>query len=238
MKDLYMFQSTLLPVISLSSDACADLRDSDRTALISKIECAQNNVQTLINSIDKMSTATLRDDLMRRANLQYMYLEQVKLGLRKSCPVAVSATSYFYNLANSRWIWGTRITNQDLISAYNYLSQNGGSVTICPAQTPFVKPGVNQCFACNGNQIYDLTQQACISCPGNTTYNSSSHRCECPCDCYVSNDGFCMPKSVVYANGNYLNLAGFTTSSITNYLNRINQTLGNPTVTVGQCNER
>ena len=227
-------------MISLSPDTCADLNDADRQALISKIECAQTNVQKLISSVDQMQAATLRDDLMRRANLQYMYLEQVKLGLRKPCvhPVTIAPTTYFYNLANSNWIWGSRITNLDLINAYNYLSQNGSTVTICPAATPFVKPGVNQCFACNSpGQVYDLTQQACISCPGNTTLNSTTHQCQCPCDCYVSNEGYCLPKTVVYLNGNYLNLAGLTSSSITNYVARINQTLNSQTVAVGHCNQ-
>lgn len=85
LQDLYTFESTLLPVVALSPKTCADLTPADRAALVQKIECAQNNVQRLIQSIDQAQGASLRDDLLRRATLQYMYLEQVKLGLKKPC---------------------------------------------------------------------------------------------------------------------------------------------------------
>lgn len=37
LKDLYMFESTLLPVVALSPDTCADLTAADRAALIQKV---------------------------------------------------------------------------------------------------------------------------------------------------------------------------------------------------------
>ena len=221
----------------MSPDTCADLSDADRADLVKKVECAQNNIQNLITSVDQMNNATLREELMRRASLQYLYLEQVKLGIQKQCQqaVIVAPTTYFYNLANPNWIFGSQVKDQDIINTYTTLSQHG-SVTICPFETPFVKPGVNNCFACNGaTPIFDLTQQACIACPGNTTLNSTTHTCACPCDCYVSSSGYCLPRQVVYLNGNYLNLAGLTSSSIPNYINKINSTLSNPAVLPGKC---
>lgn len=86
--------------MSLNPDACASLTDSNRSSLIQKVELAQANVKKLVDTVDAIDNATVREDLLRRSSLQYAYLEQVKLGLKRQCEqkAVISTTTYFYNL--------------------------------------------------------------------------------------------------------------------------------------------
>lgn len=141
----------------------------------------------------------------------------------------------FFNLAAQNWIFGANATQQDIANLYTNIASHG-TVTVCDISTPFLKLGTSQCFACpSTNPIFDLTQQACTKCPGNSTYNNTSHRCECPCNCSINVDGNCIPKPVVYSNGNYLNLAGSSTSSISRYTEAIKQYASDSKVVTGQC---
>lgn len=232
-----MFESSLIPVVSLNPDACATLTDSNRSSLVQKVEVAQANVKKLVDDVDGIDNATLREDLLRRSSLQYAYLEQVKLGLKRQCQqkTTISTTTYFYNLESTNWIYGSDVQPSDLTELYFSLT-NHGTVTVCPSTAPFVTAGGVSCFNCNGSTpIFDLTEQVCVNCPANTTLNTTSHQCACPCDCYVSSTGNCVPRIPVYQNGNFQDIAGLTDQSILTYSSNLNKTLANPSASPRTC---
>jgi hypothetical protein len=110
-----------------------------------------------------------------------------------------------------------------LLVFYQQLAEHG-TVTACPADKPYIKLGSTQCFNCQApNNIFDLTTQECISCPGNTTLNTTTHQCQCPCDLdyLLTEEGLCIPKTVIYSNGDYLNIAGLTAESVKSYVKEI-----------------
>ena len=111
-------------------------------------------------------------------------------------------------------------------------------MTACPADKPYIKLGSTQCFNCQApNNIFDLTTQECISCPGNTTLNTTTHQCQCPCDLdyLLTEEGLCIPKTVIYSNGDYLNIAGLTAESVKSYVNEIQAAQQQPNVVAGKC---
>lgn len=136
----------------------------------------------------------------------------------------IASSSLFYNFNNSaqNWVYGS-ITPTDIVGFYQQLAEHG-TVTACPADKPYIKLGSTQCFNCQApNNIFDLTTQECISCPGNTTLNTTTHQCQCPCDLdyLLTEEGLCIPKTVIYSNGDYLNIAGLTAESVKNYVKEI-----------------
>lgn len=68
-----------------------------------------------------------------------------------------------------------------------------------------------------------MSLQTCVRCPGNSTLNTTTHQCSCPCTTYIDAQGNCIPKIPVYSNGNYLNLAAASNTSIQEYESLIKQ---------------
>ncbi len=135
----------------------------------------------------------------------------------------ISTTSYFYNANDTNWVFGSKANSNDLTQYYKTLSQQG-NVTICPAATPYIIVGSNKCFACNQTHpIFDMSLQACVRCPGNSTLDTTTHQCSCPCTTYINSEGYCIPKIPVYSNGNYMNLAAASETSIQEYESLIKQ---------------
>lgn len=175
-------------------------------------------------------------------SLQYLYLEQVKLALQNRCeaaPQVISTSLLFYNFNNStqNWVYGANVTKNDITTLYQQISEHG-TVTACPADKPYIKLGTTTCFNCQApTPIFDLTKQECISCPGNTTLNTTTHKCQCPCDVdYLQTpEGLCIVRTVVYSNGDYLNIAGLTSDSIQKYVEEINLAQSLPEYVAGQC---
>jgi hypothetical protein len=238
--DLQSFDSSLIPQFSLSPSACANLSDPSTMGLLQRVEQAQSSVESLVVTVNQIPNATIKDDLLRRASLQYLYLDQVRSALQRQCtqqqPVTIATTAYFYNLASNNWVYGSQVQTTDLTNLYFNLSQHG-TVTVCPIQAPFVQPGGLSCFNCTDpTPLYDLTLQMCTSCPGNTTFDVNAHQCGCPSNSYSSSSNYCLPKIPVYLPTNNPNTAGLTPQSIQQYQNTISAALNNnPSTTSQQC---
>lgn len=71
-----------------------------------------------------METETLKNEILRRANLEYVYLDQIRLALHNQCQKnqTISTSAFFYNLAQSNWVYGANVTSNDLTASYFQLS--------------------------------------------------------------------------------------------------------------------
>lgn len=72
--DLYALQQDLIPTIGISPKTCSNLSETERAGLIKNLECALGKLTNLTDYLEKLSNATNKEDLYRRASLQYSYL--------------------------------------------------------------------------------------------------------------------------------------------------------------------